>query len=127
MDKFLLIALLGAAGSLVRFHLGGYVHNAGNRSLPPERHFPYGTLFVNVLGSFLLGLVVGFSVSGSLAPALAVALGVGFCGALTTFSTWAVDLWRALRTREWSLLFLNLALPLLIGTAAVWLGFSLSR
>jgi CrcB protein len=127
VDKFLLIALLGAAGSLVRFHLGGYVHNAGNRSLPPERHFPYGTLFVNVLGSFLLGLVVGFSVSGSLAPALAVALGVGFCGALTTFSTWAVDLWRALRTREWSLLFLNLALPLLIGTAAVWLGFSLSR
>lgn len=123
MDKLLLIAVLGAAGSLVRHHLGGYVHNAGNRSLPPERHFPVGTLFVNVTGSFLLGLVTGLGMAGSLSPLWVAAIGTGFCGALTTFSTWAVDLQRALRAGKTGAFLVNLLLPVLLGVAAAWGGF----
>lgn len=127
MDKLLLIAVLGAFGSLVRVHLGGYVHNAGNRSLPPERHFPYGTLFVNVLGSFLLGAVGGLGMSGDLSPLWVAAVGTGFCGALTTFSTWAVDLQRTLRAGRYGAAVANLLLSVLLGTAAAWAGFILCR
>jgi CrcB protein len=127
VDKLLLIAVLGAVGSLVRVHLGGYVHNAGNRSLPPERYFPYGTQFVNVLGSFLLGVVIGSGMSGDLPPLWVAAFGTGFCGALTTFSTWAVDLQRGLRAGRYGAATTNLLLSVLLGTAAAWAGFVLCR
>lgn len=126
-DEFLLIAALGAAGSLVRFHLGGYVHNARNKSLPPERHFPLGTLFVNVAGSFFLGLAISLGVAGTLSPLGVAALGTGFCGALTTFSTWAVDLQRAIRARHWRATLVNLLLSVLLGSAAAWAGYLLGR
>ncbi len=52
-----------------------------------DRQVPWGTVLVNVLGSFFLGLLTGLAVSGA---ALAL-LGVGFCGALTTYSAFAVQ------------------------------------
>jgi fluoride exporter len=57
--------------------------------------FPYGTLLVNVAGSFVLGLTVGLTVS---TPTFAL-LGTGFCGALTTYSTFGLDTIRLLATR----------------------------
>ena len=81
-----------------------------------------GTLAVNVLGSFVLGLLGGVAVTG--APLALV--GAGFCGALTTFSTWALELWEAVadgRVRE---AVANLALSLALGLAAAWAGWALA-
>jgi len=72
----LLVALGAAAGAPTRFVAGHYL----------DGRWPLGTLLVNVVGSFLLGLFVALSLSGD----QVALLGTGFCGALTTWSSLAV-------------------------------------
>lgn len=84
---WLAVALGGAAGGAARVLVDHHLR-------PADPHqVPWGILTCNVLGSFLLGLVVGAWPAG---PAYAL-LGTGFCGALTTWSTFAVDLVRLTR------------------------------
>lgn len=84
--ELLAVAAGGAAGAACR-HAVGLLARA---YLPPT--FPYGTLFVNVAGSLLLGVLVGVAGTAARLPPLLFALvGVGFCGAFTTFSTFATD------------------------------------
>lgn len=73
----LLVALCGGVGAAVRYTVGSRLDGL----------VPSGTLLVNAVGSFLLGLFVGWSIDGS---ALAL-LGTGFCGGLTTYSSFAVQ------------------------------------
>lgn len=85
------------------------------------RAFPYGTLIVNVIGSFVLGLITGLVVSRvGLSMTVRMLVGVGFCGAFTTFSTYAVE---TLLQRPLGLALLNLVLhnALSIGAAAAGL------
>ncbi len=79
---------------------------------------PWGTIGVNVAGSFLLGLVSALALGGA-APAL---LGVGFCGGLTTFSTFAVQIHDA----GWRRGALTIALTVVPAVAACALGFTLA-
>lgn len=79
-----------------------------------------GTLVVNVAGSFLLGLLSGWSGRPWWVMPL---LGMGFCGALTTFSTLAVETWVFFEEREWRPFLANLGLSLGLGAVAVVLGF----
>jgi CrcB protein len=95
------VAVMGSLGALMRWHFGAYVHSTLNRALASESEFPFGTLFVNATGSFILGLVAGLFAQGSITHFASVALGAGFCGSLTTFSTLAVDLQRFLRDRRY--------------------------
>lgn len=74
----LLVALGAAVGAPLRFWVGGRLDGAG---------WPTGTLLVNVVGSFLLGLLAGLAVDGH----TMALLGVGFCGGLTTYSSFAVQ------------------------------------
>jgi len=127
MTWLLLLALFGAIGSLIRFHVGGFVHSSVNKALASENEFPFGTLFVNVAGSFLLGFLAGVAVFRSLDPLVMTVLGTGLCGALTTFSTLAVDLQRFLRDRRHGHAAMNLILTLAAGLGAAWLGFALAR
>ncbi|MEO8205228.1 MAG: CrcB family protein [Chthoniobacterales bacterium] len=126
MITLILIAILGAVGSLVRFHFGGYVHLSVNSALGSEAHFPFGTLFVNVTGCFILGMLAGLSMYRDLAPFALLVLGTGFCGALTTFSTLAVDVQRFLRDRRYIHAVLDLGLSLFAGIGATWAGFVLT-
>jgi CrcB protein len=82
---YLLIALGGAAGSLLRYLIGGAVQrmSAGG--------FPIGTMFVNVSGCFLIGILVRQFLSMQLSPELRALLIVGFCGGFTTFSTFSAE------------------------------------
>ena len=125
MNELLLIALLGSLGSILRFQLGGYVHRLGSSSAGPQ--FPYGTLFVNATGSFLFGIVTAFGLGGHLSAPWVLGLGVGFCGALTTFSTWAADLRQAMRERRWLAAVLNILVSLSTGLAGVWAGLELGK
>ena len=102
------IGLLGGLGAIARVMLGAAV-DARARSA-----FPWGTLAVNVSGSFALGALVGAGLGGD-AYALAA---TGFLGAFTTFSTWVVDA-RLLGGRRGAS---NLAAALALGLLAVWLG-----
>ena len=121
----LLIAALGAVGALVRYHLGAFVHSSANRALASETEFPFGTLFVNALGSFILGVTAALLSGAFLSQIIYVAIGVGFCGSLTTFSTLAVDLQRFLRDRRFAAFALLLGASAATGLGATWLGLAL--
>ena len=126
MTTLLFIALFGALGSLIRFHFGGFVHTSVNTALASEEQFPFGTLFVNIAGSFLLGFLTGLSINQDLNPFVLAVLGTGFCGALTTFSTLAVDVQRFIRDRRYVHAALDVILTIFSGVGAAWAGFAFS-
>ena len=82
---YLYIALGGAAGSLLRYSLGGAVQRWSAAG------FPIGTLFVNVSGCFIIGVLVRQFMNMQLSPELRALLIVGFCGGFTTFSTFSAE------------------------------------
>lgn len=113
----LLVALGAAIGAPLRYLTDRYVQSRH------ESRFPWGTLTVNVAGSALLGFLVGLPV----APEVAALLGTGFCGALTTYSTFGYETLGLARSGE---RFHALAYALgsvLAGLGAASLGFLLAR
>lgn len=106
------IGLLGGGGAVARFALDGAV---GARL---GREFPYGTLAVNVVGSFILGLLADALVSQD-EYRLA---GTGLIGGFTTFSTWAFESHRLNEDGESRLGAVNFAVSLLLGVLAAWAG-----
>lgn len=115
MTAWLLVALGAAVGAPLRFALTQALRDRGATSSA-------GTLLVNVVGSLVLGVLVGGDVRGD---ALAL-VGTGFCGALTTMSTLALEVWDSVvedRPRHGAA---TLALHLVLGLGAAWLGWSLA-
>ena len=105
------IGVIGGAGAIARFLLDGAVsRRSGGR-------FPWGTLAVNVSGSFLLGVVAG-AVEGDAYRLLAT----GLLGAYTTFSTWMLESHRLGEDGRLRLGAANFALSLAAGIVAVWIG-----
>ncbi|MEO8579837.1 MAG: fluoride efflux transporter CrcB [Gemmatimonadales bacterium] len=82
---YLLIAVGGAAGSLLRYLVGGAVQRTSAGG------FPVGTMFVNVSGCFLIGILLRQFLNMQLSPELRAFLIVGFCGGFTTFSTFSAE------------------------------------
>ena len=83
-----------------------------------------GTLLVNVMGSFMLGVVVSVSREPGAPSWLLPLVGVGFCGALTTFSTLAFETWVFWEERAWKPFAANLALSLALGGLAAVTGYA---
>lgn len=84
--------------------------------------FPWGTFTVNVVGSFILGLVTG---SQGLDPALVALVGVGFCGAFTTYSTFSYETLRMLEDRARFYAVANVVVSVVAGVGAAVFGFAL--
>jgi fluoride exporter len=106
------IALLGGLGALARFLLDGAVASQVGRA------FPFGTLAVNLTGAFALGVLDGAAVGGD---GLRLA-GIGFLGAYTTFSTWALEAHRLGEDGRTRLGLANLLVSLALGVGCAWLG-----
>lgn len=109
----LLVALGAAVGAPLRYLVNQEVR-ARLGGTPVA-----GTLVVNVVGSFVLGAVVG----AGLGTAPLALVGIGFCGALTTFSTLALELWDAMADDRYAHAVANVALSLTLGLGAAWLGW----
>jgi CrcB protein len=90
-----------------------------------DSDLPWGTLAVNASGTLLLGLLVGLSRAHHLGPLLLAWSGTGFCGAYTTFSTFAVETARLAEAGEWALAAFNLTMSLVAGIAAAVAGLAL--
>jgi CrcB protein len=123
-----LSGLCVVAGALVgapaRYATDVLVHRALARRWPDER-FPYGTLAVNLAGSFVLGLVAA-QVAGGAPGWLLTAVGTGFCGALTTFSSFGYQTLNLLAEGDdWSGALLNVGLSVTLGFAACAGGWAL--
>lgn len=96
--------------------------------LVQSRHdsvFPWGTFIVNVVGSFVLGVVLGAASTGALAPEMVALVGTGVCGALTTFSTFGFETVRLVEEGSWATAGLNVVLSLTVGFAAGLAGWAL--
>jgi len=89
-----------------------------------ERAFPWGTFVVNVSGSFLLGLLVSVAASGGVQPWLLAAVGTGFLGSYTTFSTYAWETLRLVEDGAVLVAFLNLGGSVVAGAAAAAVGLA---
>lgn len=88
--------------------------------------FPYGTLTVNGIGSFLMGLLSAALAFGyvGIAEPWKYLIGLGFLGALTTFSTFSMDNILLLQQQAFLKMALNIILNLCLGLFAAWLGFN---
>jgi len=91
--------------------------------------FPYGTFFINVSGSFLLGVVLTALGQRALAHSneIRLAATVGFLGAYTTFSTFEYECHSLFDDREWALAFTNMFGSLFLGLVALRVGMALAR
>jgi CrcB protein len=87
--------------------------------------YPWGTLTVNVVGSLVLGVVVGLGAAGRIGTVPTDVLGAGLCGGLTTFSTWSYETFRLLEEGLVRAAGLNVAISLTAGLGAAGAGLAL--
>ena len=122
MTKLLIIGIGGFLGAVSRFLMAGWVQDL-SRSV----HFPYGTLAVNVIGSFLLGFLVRYAfMQNVFSPEVRMLIFIGFLGAFTTFSTFSLETFNLFADGATAPAVLNMAANILLGLGAVWLGQTLA-
>lgn len=115
----LLVLIGGAVGAPVRYLTDVVVQSRHNSPLP------WGTITVNAVGSFVLGLIAGLA-SVSTAPSWVLTLvGTGFCGAVTTFSTFSFETVRLVENGRLRSAVANVLLSLALGIVAVAVGWEL--
>ncbi len=118
MTVWLGVALAGAAGSVSRYALGLMLQR-----LPIA--FPVGTLVVNVLGAFLIGLFARWLSAPTLDPVWRISLTVGFCGGFTTFSTFSTELITLAQEGRMARAAVYVVLSVSLAVIATLLGMSL--
>lgn len=108
--KWIYFALASIGGGFARYFLAGFVYQVFGTD------FPYGTLIVNLVGCFLIGILAALADERFLlSPEMRLALMVGFCGAFTTFSTFIFETSNLIRDGETIRALLNVLISVLIG------------
>ncbi|MGB8705144.1 MAG: fluoride efflux transporter CrcB [Gillisia sp.] len=121
MKSLVFVFLGGGLGSSLRFLISKYL-NMANVAIP------YGTLTVNVIGSFILGFVLGLTLKPDQISNTAILFfATGFCGGFTTFSTFAFENQMFLKTGDYFHFALYSIGSLLFGFSAVFAGIFLSK
>ena len=119
---WILIGVGGAAGAVSRYAVDTVV----TERLGP--FFPFGTLVINLSGSFALGLLFAMAIERDLlSPEIRGPLLIGFLGAYTTFSTWMLQSWALIEQGAWISAGLNLVGSVVLGLVAVVAGLALGR
>ena len=123
MSGLLLIAVGGALGSVARYLCVEWVQSR----FPAGTGFPWGTLFVNVAGSFVIGLLAGLDLGprGELSLLARQFLMVGVLGGYTTFSSFSLQTLLLLRSDDVWLGVLNVLVSVALGLFAAWAGMVL--
>jgi fluoride exporter len=122
MTRFLLVCLGGAAGTGARYLFGGWAQ----RTLGAG--FPYGTLIINAVGSFLLVIVMHLSLEvGAISPDARAILGTGVLGGFTTYSTFNYETFRLMQQGSFGVAGLYLAATVVGCLGAGALGLVLAR
>lgn len=120
--RYLLVATGGALGAMARYGLSGWISNAGSG------RFPYGTLAVNIIGSFIIGFFLTLAYERfSWSPDLRIFFTVGFLGAFTTFSTFSYETVELLREGIYLVAAINMAASLFGCLAATFTGIILAK
>jgi CrcB protein len=119
---FLAISLGAIVGANARY----WMSRSALRLLGPV--FPYGTLAINVLGSFVLGFFMVWTTQRVIVdPRWRLLVAVGFCGGFTTFSSYAFESMALMEQGQWALMATNIVSNNLLCLAAVLAGMALAR
>jgi CrcB protein len=113
------VALGGALGSVARYWCSGLVARLIGES------FPWGTLVVNVLGSFVIGAVAALSATEGrifISADVRIFIMVGICGGYTTFSSFSLQTLNLMRDAEWFAAAANIGFSIIACLLAVWVG-----
>lgn len=122
MKNYLLVGIGSALGGITRYFLSNIVYNF----LSPI--FPYGTLIVNTIGSFLIGIFLFYLDANNLISSeVRIFLTLGFCGGLTTFSTFTYETFSLIQNSEYLFAVLNIILNLTCTIIGITLAFYISQ
>ena len=119
---YALVAIFGAAGAVSRYWVDGRISDL------THGQFPWGTFVINVVGAFALGILVALTTERLLlSPNWRVALGIGFLGSFTTFSTYAYESVKLAEDGAVGLALVNSVGMVALGLLAAALGLALGR
>ena len=114
------VALGAAVGGVARYLTSFFIAS-------PTGGFPWATFVVNVVGSFIIGLILFLYSERSPNESMRLLLGVGFCGGLTTFSTFSAETIQLLQMHKEIVAFAYIGASLICSLAATYAGFVLIR
>ena len=121
MKHALLVFVGGGFGSVARYLVGKWLNNV-------ENAIPYGTMLSNVLGSLLIGVILGYlGKSGNMSQSQSLLLATGFCGGFTTFSTFAYENHLLIKNGDYFSFLPYTLTSLILGFSAVFLGLYISK
>jgi CrcB protein len=121
MKNILLVFFGGGFGSILRYIIGKYLNNT-------ENGIPYGTFAANILGSLLIGVILGLAAKNdTLSQSQTLLLATGFCGGFTTFSTFAYENHVFLKSGDFLSFAIYTVASFVIGFIAVFLGIYLTK
>lgn len=122
MINYLVISLGAALGGVFRYGLASFIQKR------VESFFPYGTLVVNILGSFALGFIMYYlDEKDFLSPEMRLFLTVGLCGGFTTFSTFSYETLNLIRNSQFLLATTNVLGSVFLCLIAIYLAYILSK
>jgi CrcB protein len=121
MQKILLVMAGGAFGTLARYGISGFAYKISSSI------FPWGTLTVNVLGSFLIGLLWGIFESRNLSNDTRTFVFIGILGGFTTFSSFAFETLTLFKAGDTKMALMNILLNNILALAFVFAGYFLVR
>ena len=121
MKFILLVGAGGFVGSVARYLLSDAVQSRLLTS------FPFGTMTVNLLGCFIIGIIYALSESANLAPEYRILIATGFCGGFTTFSSFSFESLTLLQDSQYLYAVLYAGLSLVLGLLTAFLGVILIR
>lgn len=122
MKEILLIFLGGGTGSVLRYLCGQFFVGHGGSTA-----FPWATFTVNIVGCLLIGLFGSLTVRLGWSDSTRLLLTVGLCGGFTTFSTYCNESLGMLRTGNYLMFGCYVALSIVLGILAVWLGNTVGK
>ncbi len=121
MKQLLLVFVGGGFGSVLRYAIGKYLNS-------PQDGIPYGTFAANILGSLLIGIILGLAAKNdTLTSNQTLLLATGFCGGFTTFSTFAYENHVFLKAGDFTSFALYTIASFVIGFLAVFFGLFLVK
>ncbi len=122
MINYILVSLGAAIGGALRYGLSSYVNKSQSTI------FPIGTLLVNVLGSFVLGIIMFYlSEKEFIGNEFKLFLSVGLCGGFTTFSTFSYETLMLFRDSEFGLAIYNVLLNVVLCLVGIYLAYLISK
>ncbi len=121
MKQLFLVFIGGGFGSVLRFIISKYLNNV-------ESGIPYGTFLVNIVGSLLIGIILGLAAkNNTLSQSQTLLLATGFCGGFTTFSTFAYENHIFLKSGDLTSFAVYTIASFVIGFSAIFLGLFLVK